>query len=89
MSSLGWVTHILAWIALLYSALGPGTMADVLQQVGQKDVSAAEANVILSMEPVFSAICAYLLLGEITTTQESIGGSLIVLAALVTTLTGR
>jgi drug/metabolite transporter (DMT)-like permease len=83
--SFGWVTHLAAWGALFYSAFGPGTVADVLQQKGQKDVSASEANVILSMEPVFAALCAWLLLGEVTSLQETLGGGLILVAALVAT----
>ena len=80
-----WTTNIVAWLTLLYSALGPGTIADVVQQQGQKYVSASEANVLLSMEPVFAAICAWLLLGEISTTKELIGGGFILIAALVAT----
>jgi drug/metabolite transporter (DMT)-like permease len=84
-TSFGWVTHLAAWGALFYSALGPGTVADILQQKGQKHVSASEANVILSMEPVFAALCAWLLLGEVTSLQETLGGGLILVAALVAT----
>jgi drug/metabolite transporter (DMT)-like permease len=84
-TTMGWTTHLVAWGALCYSALGPGMLADVLQQQGQKYVSASEANVILSMEPVFAALCATLLLGEVTTLPETIGGGLILLAAVVAT----
>jgi drug/metabolite transporter (DMT)-like permease len=83
--SFAWATHLVAWAALLYSAFGPGTLADVLQQQGQQHVSASEANVLLSMEPVFAALCAWLLLGEVTTMQESMGGALILVAALIAT----
>ena len=76
-----------AWGALVYSAVGPGALADVLQQQGQRTVPPSQANVLLSLEPVFAALCARLLLGEVTTLNENIGGSLIVLAALVTTVT--
>jgi drug/metabolite transporter (DMT)-like permease len=77
-----WTT---AGALLLYSALGPRTVADVLQQKGQKEVSASEANVILSLEPVFTAVCARLLMGETTSLVETIGGGLILLAALIAT----
>jgi drug/metabolite transporter (DMT)-like permease len=43
-SSWGWVTSSTAWLALFYSALGPGMVADVLQTKGQKDVSASEGK---------------------------------------------
>ena len=81
---LGW-QNLTAWALLLYSALGPGTVADVLQQQGQKEVSASEANVILSLEPVFAALCAQVLMGETTSLVETIGGGLILLAALIAT----
>lgn len=78
-----------AWIALLFSAVGPGIAADVLQQQGQRSVSASEANVLLSMEPVFAAVFARLLLGEVTTLTENVGGGLIVIAALITAITSN
>ncbi|CAJ1959701.1 unnamed protein product [Cylindrotheca closterium] len=80
-----WATNGVAWLALIYSAVAPGTVADILQQQGQKEVSASEANVILSLEPVFAALCAWLLLGETMSGLESVGGGLILLAALVAT----
>ena len=81
---LGW-QNLTAWALLVYSALGPGTVADVLQQKGQKEVSASEANVILSLEPVFAALCARVLMGETTSLVETVGGGLILLAALIAT----
>lgn len=72
-----------AWLLLFYSALAPGAVADVLQQVGQKAVSAAEANVILCAEPVFTAVCARIFLGEVTSAKDKVGGGLILLAALI------
>jgi drug/metabolite transporter (DMT)-like permease len=80
----GW-TSLVAWALLFYSALGPGTLADVMQQKGQGTVTAAEANVILSMEPVFTAIMGRLFLGEVTSMQDRFGGGLIILAALIAT----
>lgn len=82
---MGWTTSLVAWGALAYSAVATGTVADILQQQGQKNVSASEANVILSMEPVFAAFFAWLLMGEVTSLQEALGGGLILVAALVAT----
>lgn len=65
----GW-NSVAAWAMLFYSALGPGTVADVLQQNGQKTVNATVANIILSLEPVFTAIFGLVLLGEHTTLME-------------------
>jgi len=77
-----WMTSsYVVWIALFFSAVGPGTIADVLQQKGQKDVSPSEANILLSAEPVFATIFAVLLLGEKSSLMELIGGALILIAA--------
>jgi len=79
----GWIQSPIAWILLFYSALGPGAIADVAQQQGQKEVSATEANILLSMEPLFTGICAFLLLRETMLLKEVVGGSLILAAALL------
>ena len=75
----GWVV----WAALVFSAVGPGTIADVLQQKGQAHVAPSEANILLSAEPVFATILAVLLLGERSTLPELAGGALILVAAVV------
>jgi drug/metabolite transporter (DMT)-like permease len=62
-----------------------GSIADVLQQKGQAVISAAEGNVILSMEPVFTALLGLALLGEALSWQEMVGGGLILVASIVAT----
>ena len=71
------------WVLLAYSAIGPGAIADLLQQQGQKEVSASESNIILCMESIFAAICAFALLGEVSSIKEVIGGLFIVVAAIL------
>jgi drug/metabolite transporter (DMT)-like permease len=73
----------IVWMALFFSAIGPGTIADVLQQKGQADISPSETNILLSAEPVFATIFAVLLLGETSSLLEMIGGALILAAAVV------
>eukprot|EP00986_Skeletonema_menzelii_P007165 scaffold2782_cov145-Skeletonema_menzelii.AAC.2 len=70
------------WLLLAYSAVGPGAIADLLQQQGQKDVTASESNIILCMESFFAAVCAFALLGEVSSLKEIIGGLFIVVAAI-------
>ena len=77
--------NVMAWLLLFYSALGPGTIADVLQNKGQLKVSAAQGNVILSMEPVFTTVLGLLFLHEALSWQEVVGGALIMAAAVVAT----
>ena len=78
----GWNSPIV-WLLLIYSAIGPGAVADLLQQKGQKETSASESNIILCLESVFATICAFVLLGEVSSMQEIFGGSMIVFAAIL------
>jgi len=78
-----WMYNPVAWLLLCYSAAGPGTLADVLQQKGQVTVPATESNIILSMEPLFTTILSRILLGETTSWLEKGGGLLMMVAALV------
>ncbi len=82
----GWGTDPIAWLILFYSALGPCTLADVFQQKAQSSVPAAETNVILSLEPVFTTLLGLLLLGEIPSLQEVCGGLLIMIASFIVSL---
>jgi drug/metabolite transporter (DMT)-like permease len=79
----GWNASPLVWSLLAYSAVGPGAIADLLQQRGQRGTSASESNVILTMESVFAAACAYAFLGEVSSVREVAGGGLIVIAAIL------
>lgn len=73
------------WGLLIFSAVGSGALAGVLQQRGQAILSAAEANIILSSETIFAGICAWLLLGELMSPRENFGGLIIFSAAIVAT----
>jgi drug/metabolite transporter (DMT)-like permease len=79
----GWDASPMVWSLLVYSAVGPGAIADLLQQRGQRGTSASESNVILTMESVFAAACAYAFLGEVSSVGEVAGGGLIVIAAIL------
>jgi len=84
-----WMTSsYIVWIALFFSAIGPGTIADVLQQKAQNNVTPSEANVILSSEPVFATLFAVFLFGEKSSLVEIIGGGLILCSALIATTGG-
>ena len=79
---LGW-RDLRAWGLLLFSAVGSGALAGVLQQKGQATLSASEANIILSSEPIWAGLCAWLLLGELLSPRENIGGLIIFFATIV------
>jgi drug/metabolite transporter (DMT)-like permease len=84
----GWRNDPIAWLILFYSALGPCTLADVFQQTAQSSVPAAETNVILSLEPVFTTLLGFVLLRETPSLQELCGGLLITIASVVASCSG-
>jgi hypothetical protein len=60
----------LVWSLLIYSAVGPGAVVDLLQLHGQREMPASKSNVILCMELVFAAVCTY------APTREFAGGGI-------------
>lgn len=76
-------TSLLAWAVLLYSAVVPGALADVLQARGQKLVTASEAQVILASEPLWTALLGVCLLNERLGRSGWAGGALIVFSVLL------
>jgi len=78
----GWKDPI-GWLILFYTALGPCTIADICQQKAQASVSAAETNVILSLEPVSTTILGFVIMGETPSSQELIGGVFIMIASIL------
>ena len=81
---LGW-QDLRAWGLLLFSAVGSGALAGLLQQKGQATLSASEANIILSSEPIWAGMLAWLFLGELLSPKENLGGLIIFFAAVVAT----
>ena len=75
------------WLLVAYGAIGPGVAKDLLQQSGQKVIAASEASVIMTTQSVFTAVFAFVLLGEMLSLKEMLGGLLIVVAALMTSTT--
>ena len=74
----------MTWVILIYSALGPGIVADLIQQKGQALATGATgSNLILCMESLFTAVLGRLLLGEETSWIEKLGGACLVLGALI------
>jgi drug/metabolite transporter (DMT)-like permease len=83
--SMAWTNPMVVSI-VAYSALFPGTIADLLQQYAQASVPASESTVLLSMEPIFTASLGFLLLGERLSWQEWCGGGFLILGSLVSSL---
>ena len=68
---------------LLYLAVFATTIALLLQNVGQKHLSASGAAILLSLESVFGALCSILVYGERPDAAEYIGFALIFTAVIV------
>jgi len=71
------------WAALGYLALFATLLAFGIQTWAQKVISPVRVALISSLEPVFAALWAALLLGERLTARELVGGGLIVVGVLV------
>nr|WP_281173203.1 DMT family transporter [Deinococcus pimensis] len=78
-----------AWPALIYLGLVATAATTLLQTIGQKHVSAPEAAVIYSLEPVTASIFSFLLLGETIGARGLAGGALVVVAMVLSQLPGR
>lgn len=74
------------WIALLVTSLLATTYAIAIQNVMQKFTSPTHTALIFTGEPVFAALFAYLLLGEVLTFKQGIGCILILAGMLVSEL---
>ncbi len=71
------------WLALLYLALFATLLAFGVQTWAQKIVSPVRVALISSLEPVFAAIWAAVLIGERLSGRELLGGALIVVGVIV------
>lgn len=90
--SWGWATprlHILKSLstseiyALLYLAVFATALVLWLQTLAQRVVPAYTAALIFALEPVFAAVFAYYMLGEMLSPQGWFGGALVVLAMIL------
>ena len=66
-----------AWWPIVYAGVFSGGIAYTFQILGQKNVPATAAVLIMSLEAVFAAVSARILKGEVMTTYEFIGSTLV------------
>ena len=64
-------------IEILYAGILSGGVAFVLQLFGQKNISAAPAAIVMSLEGVIAAIAAWMILNQILGLNNIIGCTLI------------
>ena len=77
-----------SWWPLLYLGVAATAVTTLLQTVGQRRVSAAEASVIYALEPVTATLFSFLLIGERVGVRGALGGALVVLATVLSQLGG-
>lgn len=71
--------------AVAFSGLICGGVATLMQTTGQKVVAPPEAQVLYSLQPVWAALFASILLGEKVTPLGYFGGGVVLFATLLTT----
>lgn len=71
------------WVSVLYMALVAGALALLLQTWAQAHLPPTRSAIIMSMEPVFAALFAVLLGGEVLTSRMLLGGALVLTAMLL------
>jgi drug/metabolite transporter (DMT)-like permease len=74
----GAASGVAAWAVLLYSGAVPGALADVAQARGQARVGAAETQILLASEPLWTALLGAAALGERLSGRDAAGAALIV-----------
>ncbi|MDR3599979.1 MAG: DMT family transporter [Desulfosporosinus sp.] len=77
-----------AWLALLVTAVPATSLAFFVQTKMQQFTTPTHTALIFSMEPVFSAISAFFLAGEVLTLQGLIGAGLVLMGMLIAEFTG-
>ena len=73
-----------AWLALLAVSFISTFIANYCYYQGLKYLETGKASIVATIEPVFAAIAAYLVLGEVFTLSGYVGAALILGAVLVT-----
>lgn len=77
------VLHAGVWGLIFTSAIASGTLASLAQSYGQRVVPPAQAQVLYSLQPLFSAALAAIILQESLPPVGWIGASLVILASLI------
>jgi drug/metabolite transporter (DMT)-like permease len=76
----------LSWFAILALSILCTAVGYIVQTTAQQYTSASHAGLILSLEPVFSAIFAFAFLGEILSVKGYIGAAILLSGVLLAEL---
>ncbi|HRC53853.1 MAG TPA: DMT family transporter, partial [Bacillota bacterium] len=72
-----------SWASITYTAIIATSLTILIQSGVQKYTSATHAALILSAEPVFGALFAWLKAGEVLASREICGGILILAGMII------
>ena len=75
-----------AILGIIYVGIVATALAFFLQTWGQKQMQATNSAVLLAAEPVFSAIFAVVILSEPVTSQLVVGGAMVIVGMIVSSL---
>ncbi len=78
-----------AWLPLLYAGLLSGGVAFTLQIIAQRNLDAPTASLLFSLESVFSALCGWVILGQVLSVKELAGCALVFCAVLIAQIPAR
>jgi drug/metabolite transporter (DMT)-like permease len=78
-----WTGLTPAWWSIVYTGIFSVGLGYTLQALGQRVAPPADAAIILSMEAVFAALFGWLLLGEMLSVIQLLGGGLMLVAMLL------
>jgi len=76
------------WWIILFLALFPTLSAFVIQLLAQKITTPLKVSLIFALEPVFAAIFAWTLGGEVPVLHRALGGLLIFIALIISGIPG-
>jgi drug/metabolite transporter (DMT)-like permease len=76
----------LTWFTVLALSILCTAVGYIVQTTSQQYTTAAHTGLILSLEPVFSAIFAFAFLGEVLSTKGYIGAAILLLSVLIAEL---
>ncbi len=76
----------LSWLSVLLLSIFCTAIGYIVQTTAQKHTSATHTGLILSLEPVFSAIFAYIFLEEILAIEGYIGAAILLTGVLIAEL---
>ena len=72
----------ISWAALMYVTLGCTVAAFLLQNVSLRHLSPIFVSLALAMEPIFTAVASFIMLGE-KITAAGIVGSVLIMAGII------